>query len=77
MRITRAAFAVMLKFSDMYLNFEFFASELCREIDGLKGKERDSAAEQVINDSSEAIEILEKFAEASKMRKWISWFKLN
>lgn len=75
LRLTRAAFAVMIKFQGLTSSLQ----ELVEDIEAAEqfslpeedGKEKDDAVLQVIKESEKSDEILNCWQNATKMRQWL------
>lgn len=69
LRMTRAAFAVMIKFSDYLESFECLSDEIEMEWHQLEGdKERDIKIKEMIKNSTQYDNIFKRWESASKMR---------
>lgn len=77
MMLTRAAFAVMTKFSQLGTAFQslvdaFEMESMTSTIPAEKGKARNDHLVTIIDTSSESDKLLKLFANASNMRTWLS-----
>jgi len=78
MKVSRAAFAVMVKFSDLYDHFSQVTDELDLLWDDLKDDpERDIKIKEQLKQHAHYDQILKRWESASKMRLWIQEKKKN
>lgn len=78
MRLSRAAFAVMIKFSEFFDEFVSLVDEIEIHWDELEGdSEREIKVKEIIKQAPHYEQIAKRWESASKMRIWISEKKKN
>lgn len=78
MRLSRAAFAVMIKFSEFFEEFNMLVDEVLMMWEDLEeDPERDLKIKDLIKQAPHYEQIAKRWESASKMRQWISEKKKN
>lgn len=78
MRLSRAAFAVMIKFSEFFEEFKMLVDEVDMMWADLEGdSERDIKIKEQLKTAPHYDQIAKRWESASKMRQWISEKKKN
>jgi hypothetical protein len=78
MRLSRASFAVMIKFSEFFDEFNQLVDEIDMQWSDLEGdSERDIKLKEMIKATPHYEQIAKRWESASKMRQWISEKKKN
>ena len=80
MEVTRAVFAVMLKFADLTQDFVHITELIEMEVellDDMSDAEQAVELIKLIKEDQHGEELIEKFERASDMRRWTQYYKLE